>query len=71
VFFQHLQAASAIDLRSFRRIKFLWHLFPASGEIICTAESTVKVEKKSVEILYLFFSPIIFLSVVVPDVGGG
>ena len=31
----------------------------------------MKVEKKSVEILYLFFSPIIFLSVVVPDVGGG
>jgi hypothetical protein len=30
----------------------------------------VKVEK-SIEILYLCFSPIICLSVVVPDVGGG
>lgn len=59
VFFQPSQEACYIDLRSFRGIKFLWHLFPASGEIISAEESPVKVEK-SVEILYLFFSPIIF-----------
>jgi hypothetical protein len=34
-------------------------------------QSPVKVEKKSVKILYLFFSPIMFLLVIVPDVGGG
>lgn len=38
--------------------KFLWPLFPASGEIICPAESAVKVEKSKK--LYLFLSPIIF-----------
>lgn len=62
VFFQHLQQASAIDLRSSRRIKFLWHLFPASGEIICTAESPVKVEKRSVEISVFISLPYHFFS---------